>query len=85
MSACRRCGQEGSPLDNNGVCYVTAECYLNITSEQNDQLRAEVRDLKARLRAARRLCGVAKWPHREAWEVELDRATDLRVRDWRKP
>jgi hypothetical protein len=29
-------------LGNDGTCYITAECYLNIASEQNDRLRAEV-------------------------------------------
>ena len=48
-------------------------------------LRAEVRDLKARLKAAR-----ASWfgpspEQSKQWDEVLLRVTDLRVRNWRKP
>jgi hypothetical protein len=43
-------------------------------------LNEEIHDLKARLKAAREYAGdyPAGWPR-------ITRATDLRVKDWRKP
>lgn len=53
-----------------------------------EKLRAEVRDLRARLKAARLYVNhpYAKDPdNMEHWTVAFDRATDLRRRTWRKP
>jgi hypothetical protein len=52
--------------------------------DNNDALRAEVRDLKARLKAARAVV-THRWPvdMDEAWDAALFRYTDLRVKNWR--
>lgn len=50
--------------------------------ERCEALDAEVKDLKVRLKAARVACGYTMKPS----DVELGaRATDLRVKKWRKP
>ena len=48
-------------------------------NQENMKLHAQVADLKARLKAVR-----AKSSAVRDWHL-LDRATDLRVRKWRKP
>jgi hypothetical protein len=51
--------------------------------DNDDALRAEVRDLKARLKAARG-CWFGTFPAQgEDWDEALKRATDLRVKRWR--
>jgi hypothetical protein len=49
-------------------------------------LRAEVRDLKARLCVARRgVFGTMRLEHVDPWRRRLFKALDLRVKNWRKP
>jgi hypothetical protein len=51
--------------------------------DNNDALRAEVKDLKARLKAAHD-CWFGVFPAQgEDWDEALKRVTDLRVKNWR--
>ena len=54
----------------------------NLLVEENARLRAEVKDLKARLKAAR-----AAWfdPGDALADERIVMATDLRQKNWRKP
>ena len=56
------------------------EGYPDQKGTQIEKLRAEVDDLKARLRAVRQLCH--ENPSHEV-DAALERATDLRVKEWK--
>lgn len=68
------------------------DCDCVVVGNEVTELRAEVRDLKARLKAASKLPkamdGHSSAKAIGAFADELDeaiRATDLRVKSWRKP
>lgn len=69
MSACAQCGS------------VHGRAHSPWCHAERDQLRAQVADLKARLREVRSLCeGLPDTQYDDAMRV-----TDLRVKTWRKP
>jgi hypothetical protein len=75
------CKHKFSELD--GTCFA---CGLTQEFQEIDRLRAEVRDLKARLRVARRgVFGTMRLEHVNPWRRRLFKALDLRVKNWRKP
>lgn len=66
-------------------CTRPADFCAHHVAEQEQELRAEVKDLKARLRAIRRATGYLQ--HADAELEDHERltkyATDLRMRNWR--
>ena len=63
-------------------CTRKADFCAHHVAQQEEKLRAEVRDLKARLKAARR---AIRDPAALDPVADIERATDLRRKNWRTP
>jgi hypothetical protein len=78
----RDADDKASDLESEGV---ECEVVQLVPITEVDALRAEVKDLKARLKAAHD-CWFGTFPAQgEDWDEALKRVTDLRVKNWRKP
>jgi transcription initiation factor IIE alpha subunit len=90
---CHECHVAGAAVDEDGCC-TGCGCDLDAYEEnayavgkgfavvETAALRAEVRDLKARLKAVRPYWAT---PSYENHRQELKRITNLRVKNWREP
>ena len=63
------------------------DAIVDIWREVDNSYAEAVRDLKARLKAVRDASSVARFDPDtlEEWELIIKRATNLRVKNWRKP